>query len=104
MQVTTGKAEHLVDGHKENRDLAGEEASKIGSAKVNNAAASAQLIEISKNMPYSWQCNPSTSIALLDSSRSSTASVKPKFSGDTKKPSGGFSSFFDRYIQVFVFL
>lgn len=102
MQVTIGKAEHLADGYKENMDLAGEEASKTGSAKTNNAAVSAKLIEKSKNMPYSRQCNPSTSIVLttLDSSRNSTASVKPKSSGNTKKSSRTSSSFFDRYFLV----
>ncbi|KAH9650052.1 AAA domain-containing protein [Citrus sinensis] len=102
MQVTIGKSEHLADGYKENMDLAGEEDSKTESAKTNNAAVSAKLIEKSKSLPYSRQCNPSTSTVLttLDSSRSSTASVKPKSSGDTKKSFRSSSSFFDRYFLV----
>ncbi|KAH9650058.1 AAA domain-containing protein [Citrus sinensis] len=102
MQVTIGKSEHLADGYKENMDLAGEEDSKTESAKTNNAAVSAKLIEKSKSLPYSRQCNPSTSTVLttLDSSRSSTASVKPKSSGDTKKSFRSSSSFFDRFRKL----
>lgn len=99
MQLSFGKSVNLTDGHGEHKGLVREEVGKSGSAKINQAATSAELMANAKNLLYPRQCNPSTSTvsSTMDSSRSSTASLKPKFSGDTKKQSNSPSSFFDRY-------
>ncbi|KAJ4722941.1 chromosome transmission fidelity protein 18-like [Melia azedarach] len=102
MQLSFGKSVNLTDGHGEHKGLVREEVGKSGSAKINQGATSAELMANAKNLLYPRQCNPSTSTvsSTMDSSRSSTASLKPKFSGDTKKQSNSPSSFFDRFRKL----
>lgn len=95
MQVSIGKPVHTTDGHKGNQDLVGAETNRAGSAKVNHASASAVMMGNAKNMLNPITCTVSPT---LDSSTSASANPKLKCSGDTKKPSNGSFSFFDRYI------
>ncbi|EXC20805.1 Chromosome transmission fidelity protein 18-like protein [Morus notabilis] len=94
LQVSTARFGHLIDGcNKENEALSGKETGRLQPDKASHAGPCAKSIE--KTSRHSNPSMPPTSCK----PESSTASLKLKPSGGTRR-SSGLSSFFDRFRKL----